>query len=121
MGRLIAYRMHAHQRGGVRRSLLLVLLAFLQLSSIGALGGCNAIGFYQQAVVGQLRLLNARENVDDLLATSELSPELRAALVDSQAVLRFAETQLGLKPMVATKAMWRSIAPLWFGTLWLLP
>ena len=47
--------------------------------------------------MGQLRLLNAREDVADLLATPDLNPELRAALIDSQAVLQFAETELGLE------------------------
>jgi len=94
MKRLIAYRLHAYQRGGVRVVLLASLVASLVL---GGLGGCSTLGFYQQAVAGQLRLLNAREGVDDLLANPDLSPELRAALTDSQAVLRFAETELGLE------------------------
>ena len=70
-----------------------VLVAGLVL---GALGGCTTLGFYQQAVVGQLRLLNAREDVAELLATPDLNPDLRAALADSQAVLQFAESELGL-------------------------
>jgi len=71
-----------------------VLVAGLAL---GTLGGCTTLGFYQQAVVGQLRLLNAREDVADLLAEEDLNPELRWALVDSQAVLQFAESELGLE------------------------
>ena len=106
MGGLIAYRPHAHQfarrfaypfkpqDGRVRLALLGVLLAIVTL---GTLGGCSTLGFYQQAVVGQLRLLNAREDVEDLLETADLTPDLRAALLDSQAVLRFAETELGLE------------------------
>jgi len=65
--------------------------------ALGTLGGCSTLGFYQQAVVGQLRLLNAREDVADLLASTDLDPELRVALLDSQAVLQFAEAELGLE------------------------
>ena len=65
-------------------------------AGLSALGGCSTLGFYQQAIVGQVRLLNARKDVTKLLASDDLSPELRAALLDSQAVLQFAEDRLGL-------------------------
>ena len=65
-------------------------------AGLGALGGCTTLGFYQQAIVGQVRLLNARKDVTKLLTSEDLSPELRSALEDSQAVLQFAENQLGL-------------------------
>lgn len=104
MGGLIAYQSDAHQhhpyrqRGAVHTILLKRLLAFAVVLglAISTLAGCSTIGFYRQAVVGQFRLLNAREDVSQLLAQPDLSPELRAALADSQKIVKFAEDRLGL-------------------------
>ncbi|MEM7096973.1 MAG: aminopeptidase [Pseudomonadota bacterium] len=60
------------------------------------LAGCETVGFYQQAVSGQLGLLRDRVPVDQLLDSSETSPELKARLALSSEVLEFAETELGL-------------------------
>lgn len=94
--------MHQRKQGGWIGPAPLKLLGRLAIASLAALvlvaslGGCATLGFYQQAVVGQLRLLSAREDVARLLAQPDLEPTLRAALLDSQAVLEFADRSVGL-------------------------
>lgn len=103
MGGLIAYRSNPCQpqryragqrvsRGGVLAGVLMVLLAV----TLTLLAGCSTMRFYQQAVTGQARLLWAREDVDRVLARSDIDPTLRAALLDAQTATAFAQTQLQL-------------------------
>lgn len=57
------------------------------------LGGCSA-GYYWQAAEGQLRVVNGREPIDELLARPEVPPDLRARLRLSQAAVKFAHEEL---------------------------
>ena len=78
---------------GPRLSLLIVAALFAV--------GCQTLGFYGQAVSGQLGLLNERRPVADLLAELDTAPEpqaahLRQRLLVSQQVLEYAEQELGI-------------------------
>ena len=48
------------------------------------------MGFYRQAIIGQGRLLLARESVDQLLISPDTSPLLRQRLELVQSILTFA-------------------------------
>ena len=54
------------------------------------LGGCSTVGFYGQAVVGQLSLLMHRRPIDKVLADPHTSPTLRHKLEVAQAVRKYA-------------------------------
>lgn len=103
MGGLIAYRRNRHQPHtqvsyptAQAGRLLLGVLPALLLVALATLAGCSTLRFYQQAVTGQVRLLAARQDVDLVLARQNLDPALRAALLDSQTALDFAQTRLQL-------------------------
>jgi len=42
--------------------------------------GCSTVGYYSQAVTGHLKLMNARQSVEDLLADEQTDPELKSKL-----------------------------------------
>lgn len=67
--------------------------AYLLLTLLGFLSGCQQVHFYQQAIVGQSKLLLERERVDALLESSELDPALRHRLMLSQDIVQFAEAR----------------------------
>ena len=69
-----------------------VLAALVMLSVLG----CETIGFYGQAVSGQLNVLTSRKPVERLLADPELDERLRTRLELSQRILSFAEEELTL-------------------------
>jgi len=66
-----------------------------------ALAGCQTLGYYGQAVSGQWQLLRARQPVDTLLerldAADPAEASLRQRLSESQALLAYAESALGLE------------------------
>ena len=74
-----------------RRLLLLPLL----LCSIG-LAACDTLGYYRQAVTGQVQLLGQRQRIDALLQADTTSPELKARLGSVQDILAFARDALEL-------------------------
>ena len=59
-------------------------------------GGCSTLGFYTQAIRGQVTLLMHREPVDKILASPSTDATLRHKLEVTQAARRFARDQLGL-------------------------
>ena len=61
-----------------------------------ALSGCATVGFYQQAIGGQLGLLRARIPVEEVLADPATDPALAQRLQRAQSVLAYAEQTLGL-------------------------
>ena len=97
MGGLIAYRRYRCQPRSQSGKVLMAVLPGLLLVALAAMAGCSTLRFYQQAVTGQVRLMAAREDVDQVLARQNLDPALRAALLDSQDALDFARTRLLLK------------------------
>jgi predicted aminopeptidase len=73
------------------------LLKFLIAAAVSlALAGCEAVGFYSQAVRGQLQILLGRQAIDDLLAQDSLDPALRSKFELILAVREFAADELGL-------------------------
>ena len=57
----------------IRCLLALVLCVFF-------LTGCSTIGYYSQAVGGHLKLMSARQPIDELLSSDSTDPELREKL-----------------------------------------
>ena len=66
------------------------------LAIIVSLSGCSTLGYYGQAVRGQLEILDRREDVGDLLARPDLEEELRARLQTADAIRTFAVESLAL-------------------------
>lgn len=58
--------------------------------------GCTDLAYYQQAVAGQWRLLQARQPVVEMLADPALAPELRQRLETAQQLRTFASVELAL-------------------------
>lgn len=72
-----------------RTTLLLALL-------LPVLSGCSHIAYYGQAVSGHLRLMAAREPVDELLNDPHTPKALQEQLREAQAIRRYASDVLGL-------------------------
>ncbi|MDD2032135.1 aminopeptidase [Pseudomonas sp. 39167] len=60
------------------------------------LNGCASVGYYSQLASGQLRLLQAREPIDQVIADPARDPTLRAHLAQARAARTFASAQLHL-------------------------
>lgn len=60
------------------------------------LNGCASVGYYSQLASGQLRLLQAREPIDQVIANPARDPTLRAHLAQARAARTFASAQLHL-------------------------
>ncbi len=73
----------------IRCPLALALCAFF-------LTGCSTIGYYSQAVGGHLKLMNARQPIDELLTSDSTDPELREKLQTLVDAREFAVEQLHL-------------------------
>ena len=74
---------------GMRRLLRLALLAPL-------LGGCSTLGYYSQAVRGQLDLLRRATPIEQELASDAVSAALKAKLRTVVRIRAFASRELGL-------------------------
>jgi predicted aminopeptidase len=70
--------------------LLYVLTASLLLTA------CDTLGYYGQAVSGQLYILTHRQKIDTLLADPATAAPLKAKLEDIRAIRRFAADELRL-------------------------
>lgn len=57
---------------------------------------CETLGFYGQAIKGQLGVLSQRENIEHLLASTDTDQQLRARLELVQDIRMFAEQKLSL-------------------------
>ena len=62
-----------------RRTLVILALAATGVASL-TLMSCSSIGYYSQAVTGHLKLMSAREPIDELLKSESTDPELRKKL-----------------------------------------
>jgi len=60
------------------------------------LNGCSSAGYYSQLVGGQLRLLQAREPIDRVIADPARDPQLRAHLTQAREARAFASSHLHL-------------------------
>jgi predicted aminopeptidase len=68
----------------------------LAASAVLLLGACSALGYYGQAVSGQLHILTQRQDIDRLLEDPATDPQLKARLGEIAAIRRFAADELGL-------------------------
>ena len=69
------------------------LISIILLSSLSA---CSSIDYFAHLAKGQISLLWLREDVNELLESDDISPELKSRLILSQQVREFALTQLKL-------------------------
>ncbi len=60
------------------------------------LNGCTSAGYYSQLVGGQLRLLQAREPIDQVIADPARDPQLKAHLAQAREARTFASDHLHL-------------------------
>jgi|TARA_Y100000310_G_scaffold335696_1_gene418386 predicted aminopeptidase len=58
------------------------------------LGGCESIGFYQQALFGQIEILIKREPIRNIVSSVETAPPLKARLILVESVREYAENSL---------------------------
>jgi len=68
----------------------------LVTAAAGLLGGCSTLGYYGQAVVGELRVLHERRPIPAVIADASTPPPVRRKLERVQAARRFAHVHLGL-------------------------
>ena len=68
----------------------------LGLSSLLLFGGCGTIGYYAQAVSGELAVLRARQPISELLADAATPPSLKARLERVRDARDWAVTAMGL-------------------------
>ncbi len=61
-------------------------------------GACETVGFYGQAVSGQLAILRARQSSQELIEAPTTDPALRAQLQQVASLLDFARDHLALDP-----------------------
>jgi len=69
------------------------LLVILSVFSIPA---CSTVGYYGQAISGQLEILNKREPIPDILQDPQSSPKLKAQLAEVLKIRQFASETLHL-------------------------
>lgn len=73
-----------------------ILTVLFATVAMVASSGCSTIGYYSQAVGGHLKLMRARQPLEQVLADEATSPELRAKLQTLVDARNFAVTELGL-------------------------
>jgi len=69
---------------------LLLVTAFLPLA------GCGTLGYYEQSVSGHLRLMAAREPIDEVVQSSDAGADVRRKLEFVRKVRAFASSDLAL-------------------------
>ncbi len=72
------------------------LRAFLLLCLLTTLGGCTQLGYYAQAMEGQMSLLANAKPIDTWLADPKVGDSLKVRLRQTQRIRAFAATELGL-------------------------
>ncbi len=68
----------------------------LAASAVLLLGACSMLGYYGQAVSGQLHILTHRQKIDRLLEDPATDPQLKTRLGEIAAIRRFAADELAL-------------------------
>lgn len=82
------------QRSTVRRWVFVCACGSVLLLALAGIGGCSTLGFYQQAVSGQIGVLSGRRSVRRLLANPDTDPKLAEQLQLAQAALTYANETL---------------------------
>jgi len=72
------------------------LFALLIVSLLFGLTSCSTVSYYSQAISGHLKLINAREDIADILKQADLDPILKTKLLKAQQIRRYASVRLGL-------------------------
>ena len=75
-----------------------ILWMLLCVGWLGLLAGCATVRFYNQAIWGQLRLLQARTPVDDMLQHRQTSSALAGQLRTAQSIIEFVQSDIGIAP-----------------------
>jgi predicted aminopeptidase len=73
-----------------------VVIAASLLVVTTLVGGCSTVGYYSQAIDGQLTILMRREPIAELIADPATTPELKQKLEQVLRMRRFAVDSLGL-------------------------
>lgn len=68
----------------------------LLIISLFSLSACSSLSFYGQAIKGQVQVLSARQDIDQVIADKDSPPELVAQLKQAKAIRRFAAERLGM-------------------------
>ena len=68
----------------------------LALPALSGTVGCQAVGYYSQAIGGHLKLMRAREPIEDVIADGATDPELARRLAGLVEARRFAIDTLAL-------------------------
>ncbi|AOS96218.1 hypothetical protein AUP74_00750 [Microbulbifer aggregans] len=84
------YNSREQASGGTRWRLAVLLFAFTVLH------GCETAGYYAQAATGQVRILAAREPIEDIAAAPETDEKLQQQLTLVQAIRAYASGELKL-------------------------
>lgn len=74
----------------------LLLRGLLVGAALALVSGCETIGYYRQAIGGQLAITFARQPVERVLANAQTSAALRERLGASQQMLAYIESEVGL-------------------------
>jgi len=74
-----------------RWSLVLALLV-----AVAAAAGCSTVGYYFQAVSGQMEVQRKARPIPEVIADPAITPELKAKLDRVEAIRNFASRELGL-------------------------
>lgn len=79
----------------MKRIALLLGLLVIAVAALN-LAGCSTVSYYAQAVNGHLKLMRARQSIDELLAASDTDEELRRKLQLLRDARVYAVSNLGL-------------------------
>src|SRR5688572_32739078 len=79
-----------------RRVLKLLGLGFAVVVLATVLSGCQTVSYYKQAIRGQYQIFAHRERIEDLIANTNTSPQLREKFQLVMELRRFAEKDLNL-------------------------
>ncbi len=74
----------------MRISVIGIIFSIMVLTTVA----CSTLGYYSQAIGGQLRLMHAREPIRKLLAAEDTDPNLKAQLAEILEMRRFASSVL---------------------------
>jgi predicted aminopeptidase len=66
------------------------------LAGVLGLSGCSTVSYYSQAVTGHLKLMSARQSIEELLDADDTDPELRNKLQTLVDARQYAVTALSL-------------------------
>jgi predicted aminopeptidase len=72
------------------------IFSSLLVLALAAVAGCQSIGYYKQAVSGQVQMLSNQQPLSKLIADSETKPALKEKFRLILALREFAEANLGL-------------------------